>query len=73
MNPIIAILLLMAGAAIGAFLLSVAVLGKWVCSGLNEPGSVMSYCPNAWKNLYFHPQTLDTMKNNVKDIDLKYK
>ncbi len=39
-----------------------------VCAGLNEPGSVMSYCFDAWKNIYFHPQCLDAIKANIHDI-----
>lgn len=39
-----------------------------ICNGLNEPGSVMSYCFDACGNIYFHPQCLDTIKANIRDI-----
>ncbi len=43
------------------------------CKYLNEPGSIMSYCGQAWRNPYYHPQTLDTMRANLRDISIKFK
>ncbi len=47
--------------------------GGTTCNHINEPGSIMSYCGQAWRNPWYHLQTLDTMKSNIKDINPKYK
>ena len=47
--------------------------GGVMCDQINEPGSIMSYCGQAWRNPWYHLQTLDTMKANIKDINSKFK